>query len=184
MEKILNAFKPEHIQGRLRRFQGLIFYLLNRPFFGNLSLPIYIWGRVIIRNRKSIFCGKNITIANNVMISPLALLIGDNVWIGFNCVLMGKVEIGNNVMIGPNVTIAGANHGFADVNIPMRQQPLTVKGIKIGNDIWIGANSVIVDGVNIGDGAVVAAGSIVTKDIEAYCIVGGNPARYIKTRKK
>ncbi len=167
----------------MSRVQGVLFYLLNKPFFGRIEFPICIWGNAVIRNRKSIFMGKNVTIANNVLMAPLTLTVGDNVWIGFNCALVGKIEIGNDVMIGPNVTIAGAHHGVARGAVPMRLQNLTSEGISIGHDVWIGANSVIVDGVKIGDGVIVAAGSVVTKDVGAYAIVGGNPARHIKDRE-
>ncbi len=127
--------------------------------------------------------GHHITIANNVLIAPVSMSIGNNIWIGFNCALVGKIEMGNDVMLGPNVTIAGANHGFSSILQPMHMQKLTMLGIKIGNDVWIGANSVILDNVNIGDGVVVAAGSVVTKSIEPYSVVAGNPARFIKSRK-
>jgi acetyltransferase-like isoleucine patch superfamily enzyme len=86
-------------------------------------------------------------------------------------------------MIAPHVMLAGGNHGYFDTTKPMRFQEGTINGVVTGNDVWIGANAVVLDGVTIGDGAVVAAGAVVTKDVEAYAIVAGNPAKVIKHRR-
>ena len=84
-------------------------------------------------------------------------------------------------MIAPNVMIAGGNHGIICNDIPMISQANTSKGINIGNDVWIAANVVILDGVSVGDGAIIAAGAVVTKDVESYSIVVGNPAKFQNT---
>ena len=76
-------------------------------------------------------------------------------------------------MIGPNVSIPGANHNFESINVPMNMQGNTIKGTIIEDDVWIGANSVILDGIAIGKGSVIGAGSVVAKDVEPYSIVGG-----------
>jgi len=76
-------------------------------------------------------------------------------------------------MIGPNVSIPGANHNFDSIDVPMNMQGNTIKGTIIEDDVWIGANSVILDGIAIGKGSVIRAGSVVAKDVEPYSIVGG-----------
>jgi acetyltransferase-like isoleucine patch superfamily enzyme len=125
-------------------------------------------GEKCVINRNCIIWG-NITIGNCVVINP-------------SSVLYGNVKIGNKVMIAPNVMIAGGNHGILDNGIPMINQESKSKGITIGSDIWIGANSVILDGVIIEDGAVIAAGSVVTKNVTSFTIVAGNPATLLRKR--
>lgn len=84
--------------------------------------------------------------------------------------------------MGPGVKIFSLNHGINN-GAPMNTQPPTEKDVIIGNDVWLGANTVVVAGVTIGDGAITAAGSVVTKDVQEYTIVGGNPAQVIKKRQ-
>lgn len=104
--------------------------------------------------------------------------IGKNVFINSGCKFQdwGGIFIGNNVLIGHNVVLATVNHDLA----PSKRGNMTLKPIKIEDDVWIGSNSTILQGVNIGKGAIIAAGSVVTKDVEAYTIVGGVPAKFIK----
>ena len=80
------------------------------------------------------------------------------------------------------VKIFTSNHG-TKTDLPMNEQKWVEKDVNIGNDVWLGANAIVVPGVNIGDGCVVAAGAVVTKDIPAYSIAGGVPAKVIKVRK-
>lgn len=108
--------------------------------------------------------------------------IGKDVGINSYCFLQGNIKIGNHVMIAPHVSIFAGMHGFNRKDIPMKHQGYKSKGIVIGDDVWVGANSVILDGVNIGSGAIIAAGSVVTESVEAYSIVGGNPAKFIRKR--
>jgi acetyltransferase-like isoleucine patch superfamily enzyme len=109
--------------------------------------------------------------------------IGRESCIGSYAHIAGNVVIGSNTMIAGGVAIYGFNHG-TDPTYPMGYQPCTVKGITIGSDCWIGANAVIIDGVNIGDHSIVAAGAIVTKSFPPFSIVGGNPARLIRDRSQ
>lgn len=113
------------------------------------------------------------------------LIIGDNVGIAANAfiAMRGKLEIGDNTIFGPGVSIHCENHNFSDLETPIRLQGATRKGVKIGKDCWIGSKAVILDGVTIGDHVIVAAGAVVTKDVPDYSIVGGVPAKVIKTRK-
>lgn len=116
-----------------------------------------------------------------------SLTIGDNTFIGeFNNIRAtgGEIRIGNNCNISQHCTLVASNHSIAKgINISEQRWDETKVGIFIGNDVWIGANSVILPGVTIGDGAVVGAGSVVTKNIPANAIVAGNPAKVIKWRE-
>jgi acetyltransferase-like isoleucine patch superfamily enzyme len=108
------------------------------------------------------------------------VLIGDRTRIGMSNVLIGPVTIGNDVMLAQNIVLSGLNHGYQDITIIPHKQPVTKNKIIIEDEVWIGANSVIIAGVTIGKHAVVAAGSVVTKNVPAYSVVGGNPAKVIK----
>jgi acetyltransferase-like isoleucine patch superfamily enzyme len=108
------------------------------------------------------------------------VIIGDNVTVGIGCVVIGPVQIGNNVILAQYIGVSGLNHGYADINVPIRDQKCNVALITIGDDCWIGTNAVITAGVSIGKHSVVAAGSVVTKDVPPYTVVGGNPARILR----
>lgn len=110
-------------------------------------------------------CGKNIS-------------IGARTFINMGCSFQdwGGIEIGEDCLIGHNCTICTVNHSFA----PDNRGDMVCKGVKIGNRVWIGANVTILPGVTIGDGSIVAAGAVVTKDIDPLTIAGGVPARKIK----
>ncbi|ACU61177.1 acyltransferase [Chitinophaga pinensis] len=109
-----------------------------------------------------------------------AVTIGDRVQVGMGNVIIGPVTIADNVIIAQNVVMSGLNHGYQDISMPIGLQPCSTSEIYIGEDSWIGANAVITAGVRIGEHAVVAAGSVVTKDVPAYSVVGGNPAKVLK----
>lgn len=108
------------------------------------------------------------------------VLIGDRTLVGIGNVLIGPLRIGNDVIIAQNVVFSGLNHGYEDINTPIRNQQCTTAEIVIEDEVWIGANSVITAGVRVGRHAVVAGGSVVTKDVLPYTVVGGNPARLLK----
>jgi len=105
--------------------------------------------------------------------------VGNNFYAGYNCTIldMAEVRIGDDCMIAPNVGIYTAGHSVEpkDRNKSGYGIPIT-----IGNNVWIGGSCVILPGVNIGDNSIVAAGSVVTKDVPANTIVAGNPAKIIK----
>lgn len=128
-------------------------------------------------------CGKNVNIEKGAQF-PSSVELGDNSGIGVNARINGKAIIGNDVMMGENVSIFVRNHAFDRTDIPMNQQGFSEeKPVVIGNDVWIGSYAIITSGVHVGNGAIIGAGSVVTKDVPDYAIVGGNPAKILKMRK-
>lgn len=113
----------------------------------------------------------NVTIGENSSVNPYAHIAG-------------QVIIGNGVRIAGSVSIYGFNHGHQQTDVWIYEQPHTSIGIVIGDGTWIGANAVVVDGVQIGAHCIVAAGAVVTKNVEDYSVVGGNPASLIRNRKE
>ena len=114
------------------------------------------------------------------------LSIGENTYIGeFNNVRAGGggITIGNNCLISQHITITASNHCFRK-NLTINSQLWDIEkhSIIIGDDVWVGANSVILPGVTVGNGAVIAAGSVVTKDVPEYAVVLGSPAKILKYR--
>jgi acetyltransferase-like isoleucine patch superfamily enzyme len=107
--------------------------------------------------------------------------IGNHVFIGASNVIIGPVTLHDHIMTAQHVVISGLNHGFNDITYAFRYQPCTTSEIIIGEACWIGANVVITAGVNIGKYCIVAAGSVVTKSFPDYSMVGGNPAKLLKT---
>lgn len=140
-----------------------------------------------IDNYKNLFIGNNVEIKENVIIQIYngKIEIGDNTQLNpFTVIYGGNVKIGNNVLVAPHCMIASGNHDFLQTEVPMRFAGDLTKGpIIIGNDVWIGANSTVTDGVTIGNGSVIAANSCVTTNVEDFAIYGGVPAKKIGSRK-
>jgi serine acetyltransferase len=116
------------------------------------------------------FDGK-INCANNVYLGPYVTVYGH-----------GGVEIGADTLVSMHATILSSNHAIPPIGQKIREQPDKLLPTKIGRDVWIGANAVILGGVTIGDGAVIAAGAVVTNDVGPGAIVAGVPARLLRKR--
>ena len=113
------------------------------------------------------------------------LVAGPYVYIGPSCIIYPKVKIGDYTMLANNVSIIGGDHKYDKVGTPIIFSGRgELNETVIGKDVWIGAHTQIMTGVFIGDGAIIATGSVVTKDVEAYTIYGGVPAKKIKDRFK
>ena len=106
--------------------------------------------------------------------------IGNNSLIGIRNTLIGPLEIGDNVILGQNIVISGLNHNYEDISLPIRKQGVNTSKIQIGDNSWIGSNSTIIAGVNIGKHVIIGAGSVVTKNIPDHSVAVGNPAKIIK----
>jgi acetyltransferase-like isoleucine patch superfamily enzyme len=130
------------------------------------------WGeKVIIFPAANIFEPQNLTVGTGVSIHQLCYIDAT-----------GGIDIGDNVMISHGVTILSSTHNTIETNIPMKLQGTSNSSVTVCNDVWIGAKATILLGVNVGCGAIVAAGAVVNHDVEPYSVVGGVPARVIKSR--
>lgn len=144
-------------------------------------------------------CKDGVTIGDNFMLGHHAIIectgvlrdvgegikIGNNVAVNHFCFIgvRGFIEIGDNVIFGPRVSIFSENHNFSDTSVSIKHQGVTRYKTVIEQDVWIGSGCSIMAGVKIGQGSVLAAGSVVTKDVPSYAIVAGVPAKVIKYRK-
>lgn len=127
-------------------------------------------------------CGKWVNIDKGATFRD-EIKLGNGSGIGANCSIPNGVTIGENCMLGIDILMFTNEHRHDDLSIPMGRQGRTAtEPILIGNDVWIGSRSLIMKGVHIGDGAIIAAGSVVTKDVPPYEIWGGNPAKFLKSR--
>lgn len=126
-------------------------------------------------------CGENVYMEPNIRFDyGYNTHVGENFFANFDCIILDVCEVrfGDNCMLGPNVQIYTATHPIHPIE---RNSGLEFgKPIKIGNNVWVGGSAVILPGVTIGDNVVIAAGAVVTKDVPANVVVGGNPAKIMK----
>lgn len=138
--------------------------------------------RIDLNPANKLVIGKRSIIEHNVIINNGVgdIIIGENTMITSMGMILGPVEIGSNVVLGIGSQVLGLTHDYEDIEVPTKNQGVKGTKVIIEDDVWIGGNSVILQGTTIGKHSLVAAGSIVTKDIEPYTIVAGNPAKPIK----
>ena len=108
------------------------------------------------------------------------VIIGDHTRIGLHNTIIGPVDIGSHVNLAQGITVSALNHNFSDTNKRIDEQGVSTNQVTIEDDVWIGANAVILPGVTIGEHCVVAAGAVVTKDVPPHSLVAGVPAKVIK----
>ncbi len=182
----------------LRESKGILFLgrsvSLKHPQLISVGRSVIIEDSVSLDalSRQGIVLGDNVTIAKFTTIQctgvvrsmGIGLRVGNNSAIGAYSFLgaQGGIIIGNDVIMGPRVSFHAENHRYEELAVPIRLQGETRKGIIVEDNCWIGAGAIILDGVHIGSGAIVAAGSVVTKNVPAFAIVAGSPARIIKQR--
>lgn len=185
---------------------GMIFYpivlILNSSISYGKKIKVKGWPYIHIKNKSKLIIGDNVTLNSSNygyhinMFKPVKILIdghnaevtiGSNSRIHGSCIhAISKISIGEYCLIAANCNIMDSN-GHESLMEKPEDRLLTIdkpKPIIIENNVWIGANCIILKGVTIGQGAIIAAGSVVTKDVPKYSIVGGNPARLIKTFKE
>ncbi|MGH7771211.1 MAG: DapH/DapD/GlmU-related protein [Candidatus Binatia bacterium] len=159
------------------------------PRYISLGRNVYVGDYTTINglSRDGLQLGDDVRIREHVWIqatSSLAnlgkgLVVGYNTYIGPRCMIGagGGITIGSNVTIGAAVDLLAENHNFANADLPINEQGVTRKGIVVEDDVWIGNRVIVLDGLRIRKGAVIGAGSVVTKDVPPYTVVVGNPAR-------
>lgn len=159
-------------------FSLLIYLPISYNSFGKLSKFLrYNVGKRIIKS-----CGSNVNFEKGASFGS-DLEIGVNSGIGINAQISSGVKIGSNVMMAPEVVILTSNHAYDKIDIPMMfQGSAPFKPVIIEDDVWIGQRVIILPGVIIRKGTIVGAGAIVTKSFPPFSIIGGNPARLIKSR--
>ena len=181
MDKISNGFS---LSKKIKIAIGKVLYVFcsrlpcsySRINVGQKQLR-QLCGKMILKK-----CGKNVNIEKGAVFSA-DMELGDNSGIGRDAELECGITIGDNVMMGPCVKMYVQNHNFSRTDIPMNQQgDSPVRPIVIGDDVWIGANVIILPGVSIGKGCVIGAGSVVTKSVPEYSVVAGTPAKIITKR--
>lgn len=144
-------------------------------------------------SKEGIIIGDNVKIGSYSQIKCTGSLkkigkgfkIGKNSGVGDFCFFgsAGGIEIGKNVIMGQNVRFHSENHNYNRIDLPIKLQGVTSKGIKVGNDCWIGAGAVFLDGVNVGEGCVIGANALINKSLPPYSVAVGNPVKIIKNRK-
>lgn len=155
-------------------------------FLPSSSFPGFAWTKPLRRSVVARF----MKVASDSNIERRAYIgggkgvsLGSGSGIGVLAQLHGAVEIGENVLMGPEVMIFARNHRFSDVGAPIKEQGYSEeRPVKVGDDVWIGARAIILPGVHIGAGSIIGAGAVVSRSVEPYSVVVGNPARVVKQR--
>ena len=171
--------------------KSVSFFNLPKINFGKF-LKIGSFTYISALSKNGITFGDNVSIGafTRIIVSTSLNQIGDKILIGNNVGIgefgylggAGGLEIGNECIIGQYLSCHPENHNYQDTTISIRHQGITRKGIKIGKNCWIGSKVTILDGVSIGNGCVIAAGSVVTKSFPDNSIIGGIPAKILKSR--
>jgi len=178
--------------GLLRKNSSTIFFILRNIFtFTFLRQSYDKLGEFVIENVHPVRVmkrGKGSSVSSSARFSnPQNIIIGSNTNINRNCLFWSgrnaKIIIGNNCLTGPGVTIIVRQYEVKGRNL-IRSYAQKENDIVVGDDVWLGANCIILSGVCIGKGAIVAAGAVVVKDVEPYAIVAGIPAKTLKYRQE
>ena len=178
----------------VRNIPGIIGYKLRSFYFSRRLLKTFL--NNILESGIRIECPRNVELGSGsyfgfdckIYASEFSKVkIGSDCEFNSNVMINargnGSITIGNNVLIGPNVVLRSSNHSFENLEKSINKQGMNHGEIIIKDDVWIGSNCVILQNCTIGKGSIIAAGAVVTKDIESYSVVGGVPARLIKKRK-
>ena len=176
------SWVPGAIGYRLRRL-----YLGRR--FGSLGPKASIGLGAQIIGPRNLTVGSNFTCWRNCTLAACDdgfIEIGDrvrfNANVYLNACIGGRIVLGNDVLVAPNVVMRASDHVTSSLEEPIAEQGHSGGEIIVEDDVWLGSNVTVVGGVRIGKGAVIAAGAVVTRDVDPYTIVGGVPAQFIKKR--
>ena len=185
-KKIEQARNGNRKQGCLRKIGAALYYAVGvhlPPSWSGLQVGQTairrLCGKLMLSD-----CGKQVNIEKNALFSPRVTL-GDYSGIGVNAKIYGTCSIGRHVMMGNDVTIITRNHRIDRTDVLMMEQGFEEEQpVFIGDDVWIGDRVLILPGVHVGRGCVLAAGAVVTGDVPDYCIAAGVPARVIRDRRE
>ncbi|MCH5306581.1 MAG: acyltransferase [Prevotella sp.] len=200
MEHYQKTFK-KRLEGSPRLKQWLDYIIMNqrdaRPrWYVRLLAPLYqhrgrsskvYWTvRMDTPPYRRFWLGKRSIVESYCCINNAVgdVIIGDHTRIGIHSTIIGPVCIGHHVNLAQGITITALNHNFENLSRRIDEQGISTKPVVIGDDVWIGANAVVLPGVTIGSHCVVAAGAVVTKDVPSHTIVAGVPAHVIKNLKE
>ena len=171
IKQIVVLFLEEYVAWIFRYIPGFEGFVLRYLFYKVLCKKIqpfpFIFPGVFLQHSYGIEAGRNLNMNRGVHIYG-----------------RGGIKFGDYVLIGPNVVITSSQHRYDIKGVPILFQGHETKPVAIGNDVWIGANAVILPGVTVGDGTIIGAGAIVTSDTDPYSIIGGVPARKIGERTR
>lgn len=187
------------IRGRYRRYRGVFIgrhvklYCTNMLSIGKKT-KVRDYVKIDALSTDGISIGKYCVIGENTKLEATGSLehlgkgirIGDRSTFGSDCYFgaAGGITIGNDVMAGQYIRFHSENHNYLDTTRLIREQGVTHKGIRVGNNCWIGAGAVFLDGASLGDGCVVGANAVVTGSFPANSVIAGVPAKIIKKREQ
>jgi len=157
--------------------------------FKSLGESVVFEANVLVFHPETISIGTNVYVGHNTILKGYYLnemAIGDHTWIGQGCFFhsAGGISIGRAVGIGPMVKIITSAHRDINLDIPVLHQELEFRKVTVEDGSDLGIGSILLPGVRIGEGAIVGAGSVVTRDVEPYTVVGGVPARFLRCRSE
>lgn len=206
IKKIINSIETLS-SNKVKTIINLLLFPIRLLHYNEIHLSTKLSPQAKIYYKHKISLSKNVLIENNVsLLASGNLKIGENtrlyqnsivkcqngdVSLGKNCSIQppcfiggaGGIIIKDNVRIAPGVMMFSFDHNFKRTDIPITKQGIKLGKITIEDDVWVGSNAVILKGVTIGTGSIIAAGSVVNKNVPPYSIVGGVPAKIIKKRK-
>jgi acetyltransferase-like isoleucine patch superfamily enzyme len=178
----------------MRRKLGLVFRRFLIPSvavtaYGLIRLRAEISTKAEVELSGNLRLGRGTTVSSftKIKVTDGPLITGEHCGFGTGCFVSagaGGIEMGDHVICGPNVVLIASNYRYERIGVPLEEQGHTSIGIRIGRNVWIGANSVILDGTVIGDNSIVVAGSMVNRRFPANSIIQGNPAKVVLQRRQ
>ena len=184
----INNWLPFEVNEDVNLYDLIWRYTVRDTLLGLLNLvpgAVGVIMRLIVYKLAFRSAGSGLFIMENVSIKfPERIKVGNNVGINEFCWLSadGGIRIGDYVRIGPHVDIISFDHNYSDSSRTIKSQGKSTGKVVLEDDVWIGAGAIITKGVNVGEGAVIGAGSVVTEDVPEYAVVVGSPAQVIKYR--